>query len=585
MSLSLDFDTLKRGYQSGTLDPADVVREIYRRIEDIGESPIWISLLPRDQAIARARSAPKGPLWGIPFAVKDNIDAAGFETTCACPAFAYRPEASATVVEKLEAAGAILIGKTNLDQFATGLNGTRSPYGIPASAFNPDYISGGSSSGSAVAVAKGLVSFALGTDTAGSGRVPAGFNNIVGLKPTKGLISTRGVVPACRSQDCVSIFALTVADAAAVLSLAEGPDPVDAYSRARPAGLPAAAPPQDWTGVRVGIPSAPPEFFGDAGAEALYRQAIARAQSLGASLVEIDFSPFAEAASLLYTGPWVAERLAAIETFAKDQPDAIIEPVRQIILSAASQTAVEAFRGLYRLAELTKRAETEWQAMDLLMLPTSGTIYTIAAMLADPVRLNSNLGLTTNFVNLMDLSAIAIPAGLRTSGLPFGVTLIGRAFTEPRLAPLADALHRAQPDATLGATAHHLSITPACTPPAAAPQTVPIAVVGAHLSGEPLNGQLTERGATLVRTARTAPGYSFYALANTTPPKPGLVFDGTGQGLIEVEIWDMPVRPTPFPAPRTSPKAEAGGPGAAPHEALSKPSSAGRAPIQPDARA
>lgn len=534
MIASLDISYLTAAYASGRLVPADTIAEVYRRIAKMGERPVWITLVPMETALEKAAAAPNGPLYGIPFAVKDNIDVAGLPTTCACPAFATTPERSARVVELLEAAGAILIGKTNLDQFATGLNGTRSPYGIPCSTFNPDYISGGSSSGSAVAVAKGLVSFALGTDTAGSGRVPAAFNNLIGLKPAKGLISTRGVIPACRTQDVVSIFALTTADAAHVLPVAAIYDAEDPYAR-----KPSRAPPisASAAGLRIGVPSGPLEFFGDEESARLYSEAVVRAGKLGAHIVEVDFTPFASAAELLYSGPWVAERLAAIKDFAASSPSALHEAVRGIILGASSLPAVAAFEGFYRLAELTRQAEAEWAKMDVLLLPTAGTAYRISEMLADPVRLNTNLGRYTNFVNLMDLSALAVPAGIGANGLPFGVTLIARAFEEDRLAALGDALHRALPGATLGATGRPLGETPPLVP--AQRSTIQIAVVGAHLSGQPLNSQLTERQARLLKTTRTSPGYSFYALPGTKPQKPGLVYDGHGKGLIEVEVWEM----------------------------------------------
>ena len=438
------------------------------------------------------------------------------------------------VVERLEAAGAIVIGKTNLDQFATGLVGTRSPYGIPASVFNAEYISGGSSSGSGVAVASGLVAFALGTDTAGSGRVPAAFNNIVGLKPTKGFVSARGVVPACRTQDTVSIFALTVGDAAKIMSVAAVFDVEDAYSRPAPQPFSVVAP---RPGLRVGVPSSGLDFFGDAEAERLYFASADRLAESGAAIVDIDVTPFREAAQLLYAGPWVAERLAAIREFASRSPEALHEVVGGIILASAKLPTVDAFESFYRLAELTRKAEAQWQAMDVMLLPTTGTMYKISEVLADPVRLNSNLGAYTNFVNLMDLSALSVPAGFRSNGLPFGVTLIGPAFDDGKLAAIGDALHRAH-DLNLGGTSTPLRAT---HPIVAAPASgrIAVAVVGAHLSGQPLNSQLIERAACLLKTARTAPGYRFYALAGTAPAKPGLVFDGEGAGGIEVEVWDM----------------------------------------------
>ncbi len=534
MTLSLDIANLERLYATGEMTPEEVVRDVYARIAARGDRPDWITLVEEEVAAARARNAPPGPLYGIPFAVKDNIDVAGLPTTCACPAFAYTPERSATVVDLLEAAGAILIGKTNLDQFATGLNGTRSPYGIPASTFNADYISGGSSSGSAVAVAAGLVSFALGTDTAGSGRVPAAFNNLVGFKPTKGLICTHGVVPACRTQDVVSILALNVADAAKVAAVACRYDAADSYARvAAPAFAIEAAP----RPLRVGIPDGPVPFFGDTAYEALYRAAIDRIAELGAEIIPVDYAPFEQAAAMLYAGPWVAERLAAVEDLAGRDPEAIHPVVRGLLLGARGKTAVETFNAFYRLAALVRSSAQEWAKMDVMLLPTAGTTFTIADMLAEPVKRNTDLGTYTNFVNLMDLAAIAVPAGFRPDGIPFGVTLIGPALSDGMLACIGDALHRTLAKPTIGATGVLLSSTPPVGP--VAKTTVELAVVGAHLSGQPLNGQLTGRNAKLVETARTGAGYRLYALADTAPPKPGLVFDGSGPGAIEVEIWEM----------------------------------------------
>jgi len=538
MTQPLDIASLIAAYEAGTLTPTQILDDVFARIAAMGEHPVWISLVPRERIAARLaeltrrkEAAETMPLYGIPFAVKDNIDVAFIPTTAACPDFAYVPERSATVVEKLEAAGAVVVGKTNLDQFATGLVGTRSPYGIPASVFDPAYISGGSSSGSAVAVAAGLVSFSLGTDTAGSGRVPAGFNNIVGLKPTKGLVSTRGVVPACRSQDCVSIFAGTVNEAVKVLEMVQGFDAEDDYSR--PAPPAAGAMPASF---RFGVPSEPLEFFCDGAAAALYDRSVENLRALGGTPVAIDFTPFRDAARLLYQGPWVAERLAALRQYDFERPEAIHPVVWQIIGGARDLDAAEGFAAFYKLAALTRAAEAEWARMDALLLPTTGTTYTIEALLADPVALNSNLGLYTNFVNLMDLSAIAVPGGFRPNGLPFGVTLIGRAFEDHKIAGLADRLHRALASPTVGGTGLPL---PPAAPASVKPSRVEVAVVGAHLSGQPLNWQLTDRKATLVRTARTAPGYSLYALAGTVPAKPGLIRDGVGAGLIELEIWEM----------------------------------------------
>ncbi|MGO4683272.1 allophanate hydrolase [Hyphomicrobium sp. 2TAF46] len=534
MTLSLDIAHLTALYEQGKATPEAVVEEVFARIGKRGVSPDWIALRDKASVLDRVRHAPRGPLYGIPFAVKDNIDVGGMPTTCACPAFAYTPERSATVVERLEAAGAILIGKTNLDQFATGLNGTRSPYGIPTNVFNADYISGGSSSGSAVAVAAGLVSFSLGTDTAGSGRVPAAFNNIVGLKPTKGIISTRGVVPACKSQDAVSIFALTVADAAKVAEAAIAFDKDDCYARA---DAPPFAVAEFARPLRVGIPNAPLSFFEDSEYQRLYHQTIDRLAELGAEITPFNFAPFRDTAALLYDGPWVAERLFA----ADDLSESDLNPVvGDIIRSGKSKSALSVFEGFYRLAEFRRAADAEWKRMDVMVLPTAGTTYKIADMLADPIRLNSNLGAYTNFVNLLDLSALAVPAGFRDDGIPFGVTLIGRAFADGQLAAVGDMLHRALDGAKLGATQVALSGAPPVT--TARPvkkRTVQVAVVGAHLRGQPLNGQLTERDAVYRETCRTAKGYRLYALPGTTPPKPGLVFEGSGPGGLEVEIWEM----------------------------------------------
>jgi allophanate hydrolase len=497
--------------------------DIYNKIEAGPLAPVWISLVPRDQALERANRIEQTnlPLRGMTFAVKDNIDVAGLPTTAACPAFEYRPEATAPVVQALESAGAILIGKTNMDQFATGLVGTRSPHGACSSIYNDQYISGGSSSGSAVAVAKELVTFSLGTDTAGSGRVPAAFNNLIGLKPTRGLLSASGVVPACRTLDCVSIFARTVAEASAVFRVASKFDPSDPFSRIAAPGQDAAP----WlnTRFRFGVPATDRrEFFGDEEAADLYRAAIAGFEQLGFSKVEIDFSVFREAADLLYSGPWVAERLAAIEDFARDHAAEMHPVVRGIITGAARYSAVDAFKAQYKLQELIRRAAAEWVKMDVLLLPTTGTIYTIDQVNADPVKLNTNLGYYTNFVNLMDLAAIAVPAGFRTNGLPFGISIIGPAFTDEALLTVAQAS--------------------ACGGLQSAPGCVTIAVVGAHLNGQPLNWQLTDRGARYLETRRTAPNYRLHAIAGTAPAKPGLERDDTFEGPgIEVELWSCPV--------------------------------------------
>lgn len=541
--LRLDLTSLQAAYQSGET-PASLMAKVYRRIEETGLNPVWISLAPCDKVLARAKEIEQSdreklPLYGVPFAVKDNIDVAGMNTTAACPAFTYAAPSSATVVQNLERAGAVLIGKTNMDQFATGLVGTRSPYGACVSVFNDRYISGGSSSGSAVAVAKSLVSFALGTDTAGSGRVPAAFNNLVGLKPTRGLLSARGVVPACRSLDCVSIFSLTSGDAWQVFEAARGFDPDDPYSRPSSEAEGAAA----WLGgpFRFGVPCPDQwEFFGDGEVQTLYENAIRALQTLGGSPIEFDFQPFRETAVLLYAGPWVAERLAAIQPFFESHADAMNATVRGIIAGAKNHSAVDTFRAQYRLEELRRQTQAVWQSADLLLLPTTGTTYTLEEVAADPVRLNTNLGFYTNFVNLLDLAAVAMPAGFRPDGLPFGASLIGPAQTEQALLCIADRLHRRLGN-SLGGLEMPLDQTAPLELPATPPQCTLVAVVGAHLTGQPLNAQLTSRGARLVSMTKTAPGYRLYALRDTVPPKPGLVrtpgFAGPG---IELEVWAMP---------------------------------------------
>ncbi|WP_290982931.1 allophanate hydrolase [Hyphomicrobium sp.] len=533
MTLSLDIGNLANLYEANKITPADVIDEVYARISAKGVTPDWITLVDKAAAKAQASEAPRGSLYGIPFAVKDNIDVAGLPTTCACPAFAYTPERSATVVERLLAAGAILIGKTNLDQFATGLNGTRSPYGIPTSVFDPAYISGGSSSGSAVVVAGGLVSFSLGTDTAGSGRVPAAFNNIVGLKPTKGIVSTHGVVPACKSQDAVSIFALTVADTAKVAEVAIAFDKDDGFARADapPFAVETVARP-----LKVGIPNAPLSFFEDNEYRRLYHHTIDRLAGLGVEITPFNFAPFRDTASMLYDGPWVAERLYAIDGMEEHDLNPV---VADIVRGGTAKTALQTFESLYRLAELRRAADAEWKRMDVMVLPTAGTTYKISDMLADPIRLNSNLGAYTNFVNLLDLAALAVPAGFRDDGIPFGVTLIGPAFSDGKLATIGDALHRALPGCKLGGTETQLEETNRVKVRPSNKTAIQVAVVGAHLSGQPLNSQLTERNAVYRETSRTAAGYRLYVLPDTTPPKPGLVYEGSGPGGIEVEIWEM----------------------------------------------
>jgi allophanate hydrolase len=536
----LDLTTLSRAYGADATSPAEIVRKLYARARDHADNPIWITLVPEAEALARAETlersvgAPaKLPLYGVPFAVKDNIDVAALPTTAGCVEYAYVAERHATPVQRLLDAGGILIGKTNLDQFATGLVGTRSPYGAVRNSFDRAYIAGGSSSGSAVAVAHGLVSFALGTDTAGSGRVPAGFNNIVGLKPTRGLVSTLGVVPACRSLDCVSVFALTAADAHTVLEVLNHFDPADEFARPE-----RALSSKQTEHFRFGVPNrASLEFFGDSAYEQLFVGAAARLRELGGTRVEIDFTPFLAAAALLYEGPWVAERYVAVRGFVDTHADKLNAVTREIIAAAHRHSAADAFAAQYRLAALKRMTSPVWHDIDVLAVPTAGTIYSIEAIERDPIGLNTNLGRYTNFVNLLDLAAIALPSGFRPDRLPFGMTLIAPALSDTWLCEIGERYQRAA-GLTLGAMDWSLPEASSLVRRASAGM-VQLAVVGAHLLGQPLNHQLTERGARLVRTARTAPSYRLFALPGTEPPKPGLVRDGAGAS-IEVEVWEMP---------------------------------------------
>jgi allophanate hydrolase len=537
---TLLISSLLAGYRARQYTPAEVMERVLANIASAPDRRAWITLIPRERVLEYAaalatRDPAALPLYGVPFAIKDNIDLESVPTTAGCPDFAYTPARSAFVVEKLIAAGAIPIGKTNLDQFATGLVGTRSPYGAGRNSFDPDYISGGSSSGSAVAVAMGLVSFSLGTDTAGSGRVPAAFNNIVGLKATCGALSTSGVVPACRSLDCVSVFALTADDAARVFSVAAAFDPADAYSRAlsdRVVGTSAV--------LRFGVPrTSELEFFGDAEYARLFTEAIDRLESLGGRRVEIDFEPFLATARLLYEGPWIAERYCAVGDFLERKPASVHPVTRSVIAGGRNASAADAFRAQYRLMELRRTSEQAWADMDVLLTPTAGTIHRIEAVEADPVRLNSELGYYTNFVNLLDLAAVAVPAGFRSDGLPFGVTLVGRAGSDKELLALAGRLHRATPVA-LGALDVSIPTAEESPAAAAAGDCILVAVCGAHMNGLPLNHQLTSRDAVLVSRTRTAPRYRFFALPGGPPHRPGLVKVAEGGAAIEVEVWSVP---------------------------------------------
>jgi allophanate hydrolase len=528
-------------HRTSAATPADTVARSYSRIRAHGDPALFITLRKEEDAAAEANAlqlkGPQGyPLYGIPVAIKDNIDVAGLPTTAACPAFSYRPGADAAVVARLRAAGAIVLGKTNLDQFATGLVGVRSPYGVPRNPIDPALIPGGSSSGSAVAVAAGLVPLSLGTDTAGSGRVPAGLNNIVGLKPSLGLVSTAGVVPACRSLDCVSVFALTTDDAWTALAAIAGPDAADPYSRARPLGAIGSFA----SGLKIGVPIAGQRiFFGDRASAAAYNAAIARCAALGMQIAEIDIEPFYETARLLYEGPWVAERYIVLRSLLASSPDSIHPVTKEVILQGARPTAVDAFAAFYKLEELRRVREHTFRNLDALLLPTAPTIYTVQQVLADPIQLNSRLGTYTNFVNLLDLCALAVPSAMRDDGAPFGVTLIAPAGQDALLASIGRVLHAESklPLGALGMAQPPLAATAAM--PAAG--EIAIAVVGAHLSGMALNGELKAHGARFLEKSTTAPDYRLYALDGSEPSRPGLLRVGRGQGTpIEIETWALP---------------------------------------------
>ncbi len=537
---SLSIALLHEAYGRGDTTPTAVVTAIAQAIAARGDDAVWLAKMPLEGLLQRAKAleaaGPAGlPLYGIPFAVKDNIDVAGLPTTAACPGFAFTPDRSATAVAKLEAAGAIVIGKTNLDQFATGLVGVRSPYGVAVNPFNKEYVPGGSSSGSAVAVSAGLVSFALGTDTAGSGRVPAGFNNIVGLKPSIGLISANGMLPACRSLDCVSVFALTVADAMAVLEAARGPDAADAYSRSAPAGYRATVPPKP-ARFRFAVP-AKPEFFGDKQAEALFSSAIARFESLGGEKLAIDYAPYAEAQGMLYSPPGAAERTTALHDFFRDHPDEFYPVTRGILESGTKASAVDLYRMQQRLRALKQMSDPLWAEVDFLLVPTSGTIYRVAEILAEPLKLNANLGYYTNFVNYFDLSALAVPNAMRPDGLPSGITLIAPAFAEAKLAAFGAAFHAAA-GLPMGATPHSLPAAKLAATPSS--PSVAVAVFGAHMQGQPLNPELLGLGGRFVAACETAPLYKLYRIDAGGPPRPGVLRVAEGGIAVAGEIWELP---------------------------------------------
>lgn len=524
LPIPLTLKDLQSSYAAG-VSISDVLKDVFDRIDAVNDPGIFLHLA--DPAALEADIAalgpydPARPLWGVPFAVKDNIDVAGMPTTAACPAWRYTPRHDAFAVARLRAAGAIPIGKTNLDQFATGLVGTRTPWPVPRNALDADIVPGGSSSGSAVAVGHGFVPFALGTDTAGSGRVPAALNGIVGLKPSLGMVSTSGVVPACRTLDTISVFARTVPDAYAVLQAMAAYDADDAYAREMAAPALRPVPPV----IRVGVPDgATRRFFGDTLQEAAFARDLDTLRQRGARLVEMDFTPFYDVAGLLYDGAWVAERHAVVADLLAKTPEALHPVTRAIIAKAEGLSATDAFRGLYRLAELRRICAPLIASVDMLAVPTIPTFYTCSDLETDPVTPNSNLGTYTNFVNLLDLCGLAVPTAPRADGRPGSLTLLARAGQDGRLAAVAMAL------------AGQAVPAPATVPD----DEIAIAVCGAHMSGLPLNPQLTDLGGRFLKATTTAPCYSFHALAGGPPARPGLVREKTGGARIALEIWSLP---------------------------------------------
>lgn len=552
MTTPLDISTLSNAYQQGRVTPEVIVEQIFEKIRHRHHFNTWIHLLEEAtvlenaQQLSRLSQSEKQslPLYGIPFAVKDNVDVALLPTTAACPEYAYTPETSATVVDRLIKAGALLVGKTNMDQFATGLVGTRSPYGVCRNAFDETFISGGSSSGSAVAVAQGLVSFALGTDTAGSGRVPAGFNNIVGMKPTKGRLSTHGVVPACKSLDCVSIFALTSEDTWTVFNTAKGKDEYDEFSRTLPVTPKKSFHKNPELPFKFGIPEPKDlKFFGNNDYEKLYYQAVEQLEKLAGTKVMIDYAPFQETANLLYEGPWVAERYAALQEFIEAQRTILFPVTGTIIDNGKGYTAIDTFKAFYQLEALKKQTGKVWQDIDVLLLPTAGTIYTIDEVNQDPIQKNTNLGAYTNFVNLLDLCALAVPSGFQSGGLPFGVTLIAPAFQDEYLSWLGTRYHQTY-NQQLGATEWpipnaKLSISEGDL---ADQEFIEVAVFGLHLSGQKLNYQLLELGGQLVRSGKTASCYQMFAIGDKPESqKPGVIKANEGGRAIQLEVWKIPL--------------------------------------------
>lgn len=504
---------IKQAYAKQVLTPKELIEEMIKRAKTQEEKNIWI-VPPTEEAIqpyldALPKEREQYPLWGIPFAIKDNIDLAGVPTTAACPDFSYIPKENATVVEKLIKAGAIPIGKTNLDQFATGLVGTRSPYGEVHNAYQPEMISGGSSSGSAVSVALGLAAFALGTDTAGSGRVPAMLNTLVGWKPPVGSWSSKGVVPACASLDCVTVFAKKMEDVELVNSIAKGFDAECCWSKTfqeKGKTLP----------KKVYIPKEEPEFYGDF--KEIYRQkwnaCIKRIKGLGILVEELDMNMFQKAALILYEGAYVAERWEDLKEFVEANPGKTF-PVTETILRSGEKkenTAAKLFGDLHQLQQYKAKARLLLED-SVMIMPTAGGSFTREQVRRDPIETNSKMGLYTNHCNLLDLTAIAVPENSSDRTYPFGITIFGRSDSENLVLAFGEAF--------------------------LASESIQLAVCGLHKKGYPLEYQLTELGAEWLGTAKTAKGYHLYEL-DTEPKKPGMVYQGDGETSIEVELYDIP---------------------------------------------